>query len=244
MSERRAHARQLFAPLGPTYRPGRRTLLVRTGSALARARWGAHPGRRRHRARCRDRDRPRGGATTRRGTSRDRARPEPRHARGRAAEIRGRVELVEASATDIAFPDACFDHLTSSPTSSATSTILRPRSTELARVVRPGGTIASLEFHVPRGVWRPLWDAYVGVGLPAAGRLDLAQLVRRRPLPRAVDPRLLRMLGRSSGSSSSGGRLEIADVRARTMSPRWRSRDLGGCAHEASVLRPPVRRLA
>jgi len=42
---------------------------------------------------------------------------------------------------------------------------------ELARVVRPGGTIACVEFCVPRGLWRPLWNVYVGVGLPAAGRL-------------------------------------------------------------------------
>jgi demethylmenaquinone methyltransferase/2-methoxy-6-polyprenyl-1,4-benzoquinol methylase len=28
-----------------------------------------------------------------------------------------------------------------------------------------------LEFDVPRGVWRPLWDLWVGVGLPVAGRL-------------------------------------------------------------------------
>jgi demethylmenaquinone methyltransferase / 2-methoxy-6-polyprenyl-1,4-benzoquinol methylase len=41
---------------------------------------------------------------------------------------------------------------------------------ELVRVVRPGGTIAGLEFAVPRGVWRPLWEMYVRVGLPAAGR--------------------------------------------------------------------------
>ena len=42
---------------------------------------------------------------------------------------------------------------------------------ELARVVRPGGTIAGLEFAVPHGVWRPLWELYVRVGLPAAGRV-------------------------------------------------------------------------
>ena len=42
---------------------------------------------------------------------------------------------------------------------------------ELARVVRPGGTIANLEFCDPRGIWRPLWDLYVGVGLPALGRI-------------------------------------------------------------------------
>mgnify|MGYP003407360041 CR=1 FL=1 len=44
-------------------------------------------------------------------------------------------------------------------------------TTDETRVVRPGGTIASLEFCLPRGVWRPLWELYVGVGLPAAGRV-------------------------------------------------------------------------
>jgi demethylmenaquinone methyltransferase / 2-methoxy-6-polyprenyl-1,4-benzoquinol methylase len=37
-------------------------------------------------------------------------------------------------------------------------------------VVRSGGTIASLEFGVPRGLARPLWEAYVRGVLPAAGR--------------------------------------------------------------------------
>ena len=81
-----------------------------------------------------------------------------------------RVELVEASATELPFADASFDHLTF-------TYLLRyvddPAATlaELARVVRPGGTIANLEFCVPRGIWRPLWDVYVGVGLPALGRI-------------------------------------------------------------------------
>jgi demethylmenaquinone methyltransferase / 2-methoxy-6-polyprenyl-1,4-benzoquinol methylase len=42
---------------------------------------------------------------------------------------------------------------------------------ELARVVRPGGSVGGLEFGVPRGLARPLWGLYVGVGLPLAGRL-------------------------------------------------------------------------
>jgi demethylmenaquinone methyltransferase/2-methoxy-6-polyprenyl-1,4-benzoquinol methylase len=42
---------------------------------------------------------------------------------------------------------------------------------ELARVVRPGGTIAMLEFGLPHGVWRPFWELWVRVGLPVAGRL-------------------------------------------------------------------------
>ena len=40
---------------------------------------------------------------------------------------------------------------------------------ELARVVRPGGTLAMLEFGLPAGAWRPPWELYVRVGLPAAG---------------------------------------------------------------------------
>jgi demethylmenaquinone methyltransferase/2-methoxy-6-polyprenyl-1,4-benzoquinol methylase len=42
---------------------------------------------------------------------------------------------------------------------------------ELARVVTPGGTIAGLEFGVPRGVWRPLWELYVAGLLPVGGVL-------------------------------------------------------------------------
>jgi demethylmenaquinone methyltransferase/2-methoxy-6-polyprenyl-1,4-benzoquinol methylase len=80
------------------------------------------------------------------------------------------VKLVEASAEHLPFPDAAFDALTftyllryvEDP-----AAVLR----ELARVVRPGGTVAGLEFAVPHGLWRPLWDLYVRVGLPAAGRL-------------------------------------------------------------------------
>jgi demethylmenaquinone methyltransferase/2-methoxy-6-polyprenyl-1,4-benzoquinol methylase len=80
------------------------------------------------------------------------------------------VELVEGTAERLPFPDASFDALTftyllryvSDP-----ATTLR----ELARVVRPGGTIAGLEFAVPHGVWRPLWELYVRVGLPLAGRV-------------------------------------------------------------------------
>jgi demethylmenaquinone methyltransferase/2-methoxy-6-polyprenyl-1,4-benzoquinol methylase len=41
---------------------------------------------------------------------------------------------------------------------------------ELARVVRPGGVLASLEFHVPPSpVWHPLWVLYTRMVLPAAG---------------------------------------------------------------------------
>jgi len=86
------------------------------------------------------------------------------------ARFAGRVELVEASADALPFPDASFDHLTF-------TYLLRyvddPGGTlaELARVVRRGGTVAMVEFGLPRGIWRPPWDLWVGVGLPLAGRL-------------------------------------------------------------------------
>jgi demethylmenaquinone methyltransferase/2-methoxy-6-polyprenyl-1,4-benzoquinol methylase len=80
------------------------------------------------------------------------------------------VTLMEGRAEKLPFPDGAFDALTF-------TYLLRyvddPAATlnELVRVVRPGGTIAGLEFALPRGVWRPLWELYVRVGLPAAGRL-------------------------------------------------------------------------
>ena len=82
----------------------------------------------------------------------------------------GSVELVEAAAESLPFPDGAFDHLTF-------TYLLRyvgdPGATlvELARVVRPGGVVASLEFGVPRGVARPAWELYVRAGLPLAGRV-------------------------------------------------------------------------
>jgi demethylmenaquinone methyltransferase/2-methoxy-6-polyprenyl-1,4-benzoquinol methylase len=81
------------------------------------------------------------------------------------------VELVEGEADRLPFPDVSFDALTF-------TYLLRyvddPGATlrELARVVRPGGTIAGLEFGVPPNpVARELWRLYVGIGLPLAGRL-------------------------------------------------------------------------
>lgn len=79
-----------------------------------------------------------------------------------------RVPLVESSAEALPFADASFDHLTF-------TYLLRyvedPGATiaELARVVRPGGVIASLEFGVPGSLARPAWEAYVRVVLPLAG---------------------------------------------------------------------------
>ncbi len=91
--------------------------------------------------------------------------------RSAAAGTSLHIRLVEGRAESLPFEDASFDALTF-------TYLLRyvddPAAAlrELARVVRPGGTIASLEFGVPPGVlWRALWELWVRVGLPAAGRL-------------------------------------------------------------------------
>ncbi len=139
-----------------------------------------------------------------------------------------RVELVEASAEHLPFADASFDHLTF-------TYLLRyvddPPATlaELARVVRPGGTIAMLEFCVPRGVWRAAWDVYVGVGLPLAGRAlspgwydvgrflgpsirDFWERWPRRPAARRV-ARRRRSRRRGCGALSLGGGVVIWGTR-------------------------------
>ncbi|HVS86480.1 MAG TPA: class I SAM-dependent methyltransferase [Gaiellaceae bacterium] len=84
------------------------------------------------------------------------------------AGLAGRIELREGRAEEVA-AESEFDALTF-------TYLLRyvddPLATlrGLARAVKPGGTIATQEFGLPRGVWRPLWELYVRVGLPLAGR--------------------------------------------------------------------------
>ncbi len=94
-------------------------------------------------------------------------------ARRRAAadpRLAGRVEFVEGEAEALPFADREFDHLTF-------TYLLRyvddPAATlrELARVVRPGGRVSSLEFCVPGGMWLWPWRLYTRVGLPTLGRL-------------------------------------------------------------------------
>ncbi|HKD87411.1 MAG TPA: class I SAM-dependent methyltransferase [Streptosporangiaceae bacterium] len=86
-----------------------------------------------------------------------------------AAGADGRVSLVNARAEQLPLPDASVDALTF-------TYLLRyvrdPQATlaELARVVRPGGTVASLEFYVPPSpFWRFWWRAYTASALPLGG---------------------------------------------------------------------------
>ena len=215
MSARREQALELFAPLGPTYDrtaallsfgqdprwrrflvsrvpPGVRVLDVATGT----------------------------GAVARELLARGCSVVGLDQSPAMLAEARRRLppelELVEASADSLPFPDGVFDALTF-------TYLLRyvddPGATlrELTRVVRPGGTVAALEFAVPRGFWRPAWELYVRVGLPTAGRIlspgwhevgrflgpSIRGFYERYPLPAQLE--LWRAVG-------------IRDVRARRMS--------------------------
>jgi demethylmenaquinone methyltransferase / 2-methoxy-6-polyprenyl-1,4-benzoquinol methylase len=80
------------------------------------------------------------------------------------------VRLINASAEALPLASESFDHLT---VTHVLRYVADPRATlaELARVVRPGGFVALLEFGVPRGPARPLWGLYVKTVLPLAGRL-------------------------------------------------------------------------
>jgi demethylmenaquinone methyltransferase/2-methoxy-6-polyprenyl-1,4-benzoquinol methylase len=84
------------------------------------------------------------------------------------------AELVEGRAESLPFPDRSFDHLTF-------TYLLRyvddPAATmrELARVVKPGGRVAMVEFGLPARPWRPLWWLYTRVGLPLGGRVASAR---------------------------------------------------------------------
>lgn len=88
-----------------------------------------------------------------------------------AAGLTPRIDLREGRAEALPFEDASFDGLTF-------TYLLRyvddPAATlqELARVVRPGGRLAMLEFFVPENALaRTFWEGYVRLGLPLAGRL-------------------------------------------------------------------------
>ena len=84
------------------------------------------------------------------------------------AALSERIDLREARAEDLPFADGEFDAVSFTYLLRYVDNVPATLR-ELARVVRPGGTVAMLEFGLPRGAWRPLWELYVRVGLPAAG---------------------------------------------------------------------------
>ena len=178
LSERREHAQRLFSPLAPTYDryarllslgqdprwrsflvsrvragPGDRVLDVATGTGAVAIQLARD-------LRCEI-------------VGLDQSAEMLAAARERVARagLSDRIELVEGHADELPFEDASFDALTFTyllryvPDPAATLS-------ELARVVRPGGTLAALEFGVPeRALWHALWELYVRIGLPLVGRV-------------------------------------------------------------------------
>jgi demethylmenaquinone methyltransferase / 2-methoxy-6-polyprenyl-1,4-benzoquinol methylase len=87
------------------------------------------------------------------------------------AGLAARISLETARAEGLPFPQESFDAV-------SFTYLLRyvadPAATvtELARVIRPGGHMASLDFYVPPNVgWRAAWRAYTRTLLPSAGLL-------------------------------------------------------------------------
>jgi demethylmenaquinone methyltransferase/2-methoxy-6-polyprenyl-1,4-benzoquinol methylase len=132
-----------------------------------------------------------------------------------------RVQLIEASAEELPFEEASFDGLTAAYLLRYLSD-LTAGLRGLARVLRPGATASLLDFGVPPGpVPRALWNLYVDVGLPTLGRVispgwhevgrflggSIRQFDERWPVPRLLD---------------AFGEAGFEDVRARRLS-------LGGC---------------
>jgi demethylmenaquinone methyltransferase / 2-methoxy-6-polyprenyl-1,4-benzoquinol methylase len=82
---------------------------------------------------------------------------------------RGRVRVAVGRADQLPFPDATFDAVTF-------TYLLRyvddPAATvaEMARCLRPGGTLACLDFYVPpQPAWRAAWWCYTRLALPVLG---------------------------------------------------------------------------
>jgi demethylmenaquinone methyltransferase/2-methoxy-6-polyprenyl-1,4-benzoquinol methylase len=119
----------------------------------------------------------------------------------RSADLAARVSLLQGEAERLPFAEAEFDHLTF-------TYLLRyvedPGASrrELARVVRPGGRVASLEFAVPPSpLSRAAWRLYTHVGLPVLGRAvsrewadagrflahSIPEFYERHPLPRVLE---------------------------------------------------------
>ncbi|HYA44838.1 MAG TPA: class I SAM-dependent methyltransferase, partial [Acidimicrobiales bacterium] len=99
--------------------------------------------------------------------------PMLRQGRGNVANagLADRIHLLVGSAERLPLADASFDAVTS-------TYLLRyvadPQAVlrELARVLRPGGVFASLDFFVPPNpIWRTCWSVYTRALLPMAGLL-------------------------------------------------------------------------
>ena len=93
-----------------------------------------------------------------------------RRAQERADRADVRLDLAECTAEAPPFKDGSFDAITFAYLLRYVGDV--PGTLEsLGRLLKRGGTMASLDFAVPHGIWYPLWRLYTAVVLPAGGRL-------------------------------------------------------------------------
>ena len=138
-----------------------------------------------------------------------------------ASGLTARIQLTAGRAEQLPFPDGAFDAL-------SFTYLLRyvddPAATlrELARVVKPGGAVASLDFLAPPGrFWRAWWWVYTRSVLPAAGLItggrpwyrvgrflgpNISAHYRKFPVPSIVE---------------AWKKAGFDDVRVRHYEPRW-----------------------
>jgi len=170
--------------------------------------------------------------------------------------------LVRARAEDLPFADASFDHVTF-------TYLLRyvddPAATlhELARVLRPGGHLATLEFGVPGGLAYPLWWVYTRAVLPLAGWVvsprwrdvgaflgpSIESFYRRHPQERInaywrdaglTELRLSRMsLGGGTVMSATRGSGGSAEPAGSTLGAAFYALEPGGWRDYWTLLHPP-----
>ena len=248
-------ARELFAPIGPSY--------DRVGALLS---FGQDPLWRRFLVSRLPRDRGHvldvatgtglvAAGLVRRGFRVTGVDQSPEMLAGARRRFGGSVELVEAAAESLPFPDGAFKHLTFTYLLRYVSA---PGATlaELARVVRPGGVVASLEFGVPHGVARPAWELYVRAGLPLAGRvlrngwLEVGEFLggsirsfwkaypqeRQLELWSAAGIEEVRVLRLSLGGGRDVGPSPVSAPSAR---PSWYALETGGWRDYVTLLHPP-----
>jgi demethylmenaquinone methyltransferase/2-methoxy-6-polyprenyl-1,4-benzoquinol methylase len=80
------------------------------------------------------------------------------------------LDLVECTAEAVPFADASFDAVVFTYLLRYVADVPATLA-GLACVLKPGGTMASLDFAVPRGLAYPLWRLYTAIGLPLGGAL-------------------------------------------------------------------------
>ena len=176
-SPRTHHARELFAPLGPTYDryarllsfgqdPRWRSFLVSRVPPDARRVLDVATGTAAVAIELAESDQ----ARTVVGIDQSPEMLAAGRARVERSGLSGRIELREGRAEALPFGDSEFDAVTFTYLLRYVDDVPATLQ-ELVRVVRRGGTVAMLEFGLPHGAWRPLWELYVRVGLPATGAI-------------------------------------------------------------------------